>query len=212
MNDSTLIVVHGYAGDADRVRMLMPWFLHHERPVLVLSPEDSPIKDLGVAGDIRYHSVGHRAYIGHLSLNRQYEHLKYLLLQPFDFFLANDSDSFCVLPQIPHYLYADPGTIWSNEVVEPRPHESPLPKIAMQPPYFFHRSVLEKLINAAPGIVMHPITPYVDHWMLQVSHKAGVTHKCFLKGPDDQNIMPHPVKKIEQIEQLTQSYREGLHE
>lgn len=206
MNDDTLIVVHGYAGDADRVLRHMPLYLHHERPVLVLSPEDAPITYLGNLGDIGYRAVGNRAYIGQLSLDRQHEHLKILAREPFEWFLANDSDSFCIPAKIPAYLYEDSNIFWSNEVPEPRPHTSPLPKLALQPPYFFHKSVLTKMLEVAPGIVMHPITQYIDHYMLQLAYAAGVRHAAFHHGHNDCTVLAHPVKTPEQMDWILRNF------
>lgn len=206
MNDDTLIVVHGYAGDADRVLRHMPLYLHHERPVLVLSPYDSSIVDLELPGDIRYSYAGRRAYIGQFSLDRQHEHLKILAREPFEWFLANDSDSFCIPAKIPAYLYAYPHILWSNEVPEPRPHKSSLPKLALQPPYFFHKSVLIKMLEVAPGIVMHPITQYIDHYMLQLAHAAGVRHETFRHGNNDCTVLAHPVKTPEQRDWILKEF------
>lgn len=210
MNDNTLITVHGYAGDADRVQRHMPLYLHHERPVMVMSPWDAPIFNLYLPGDIRYHCGGQRAYIGQLSLDRQLEHLKRMFLTPFEWFLANDSDSFCAAPEIPSYLYRARGVFWSNEVTDPRPHPSPLPKLALQPPYFFHRSVLEKFLQVAPGIVMHPITQYIDHYMLQLVCAAGVGHGNFAGGASGCVVMAHPVKTPEQVEVILRDYKNSL--
>lgn len=206
MNDNTLITVHGYAGDADRVARHMPLYLHHECAVMVLSPEDARISHLGLAGTIKYHIGGKRAYIGQLSLDRQHEHLKILACEPYEWFLANDSDSFCVSPRIPEYLYLSDNVFWSVEVTDPRPHPSSLPKLALQPPYFFHRSVLEKFLKVAPGIVMHPITQYIDHYMLQLVCASGVLHADFAKGPNDCVVMAHPVKTPEQMNKVLQDY------
>lgn len=207
MNDNTLITVHGYAGDADRVLRHMPLYLHHERPVLVLSPEDAPITKFAISGNIGYHAVGKRAYIGQLSLDRQHEHLKVLEQEPFDWFLANDSDSFCVAPRIPEHLYMLNGVFWSNEVTDPRLHPSPLPKLALQPPYFFHKVVLQRFLEVAPKIVMHPITQYIDHYMLQLVCAAEVRHADFAKGPNDCVIMAHPVKTVEQMDTVVRNYK-----
>lgn len=206
MNENTLISVHGYTGDVDRVTRHMPLYLHHERPVLILSPEDAPILRTGVPGNIGYHAVGKRAYIGQFSLDRQHEHLKVLEREPFDWFLANDSDSFCIPPRIPLYLYERPDIFWSNEVPEPRPHASPLPKLALQPPYFFHKSSLSKMLEFAPGIVMHPITQYIDHYMLQLTHAAGVRHETFRHGKNDCTVMAHPVKTLLQMDWILKEY------
>lgn len=173
---NTLVTVHCYAGDKNLVERHLPFYEHHGHRVLILSPRDSGVSFFGKL----CMQAGHRAYIGQDSLDRQIYHMKLALEFPAEFFLMNDADSLCVSPQIPEYLYNDSNeTIWSNEVVEPRPHESPYPKIAMQPPYFLTRKSLEKIVKIASLIKAHPITPYIDWAMLAWSYEAGLRHLSF---------------------------------
>lgn len=194
MNPDTRISVHCYVGDLRQVVELMPLYKHHGCPVTVLSPDDSRVNILGM--DCQY--AGKRAIIGQDSIDRQAEHLKVLwLLYHEKFFLANDSDSFCLSPEIPAYLYADPDCLWSNMITDDHPYRSGLcdgpsgepakkyypdgfPKLALQPPYFFSRTVLEKLVAATAVVNEH--LPFIDHYMTQLAVQAGVPCKNFIKG------------------------------
>lgn len=181
MRSGTLVVVHCYQGDSDLVKRHMPLFKHHGAPVLVLSPQDSPVKIRGV----ECVSAGGRGYYGQVSLDRQRAHLQLLLRQPYDYFLLNDADSFCISPTIPRYLYEDSSdVVWSNEVGEWRPHRSPYPKIGMHPPYFLRRDTIAKLLSVAdrPEVRAHPITPFIDWYMLALTCEAGLQHKSYPDG------------------------------
>ena len=178
MNDQTLISVHCYAGDADLVRRALPTHMAHGRPVVVMSPVDSSVTVYGIG--VSCVSSGKRAYIGADSWTRQHEHMKLLLSYPAEYFLLNDADSFCVSARIPDRLYDEAeGTLWSNEVTEPRPHASPYPKIAAQPPYFLTRDSIQRMLNASPRVPVHPITPYIDFAMLAWACEAGLKHRAF---------------------------------
>lgn len=176
MNEDTLISVHCYSGDADLVQRAMPVHQAHGCPVVVMSPEDSQVNLPGVSCWFK----GKRAYIGAESWTRQHEHLKILLSHPQKYFLLNDADSFCVSAKIPDRLYAEAeGTLWSNEVTEPRPHASPYPKIAAQPPYFLTRESIQRMLEASSRVPVHPITPYLDFAMLAWACEAGLKHRAF---------------------------------
>ena len=176
MNEDTLISIHCFQGDAALVERAMPIHLAHKCPVVVLSPSDSPVIIPGA--ESRF--AGKRAYIGADSWTRQHEHLKILLSYPQKYFLLNDADSFCVSAKIDPRLYAGAyNTLWSNEVTEPRPHSSPYPKIAAQPPYFLTRESIQKILEASPRVAVHPITPYIDYAMLAWSCEAGLEHRAF---------------------------------
>jgi glycosyltransferase involved in cell wall biosynthesis len=176
----TLVVIHCWQGDRNNVIDFLPYHKRHGLPILLLSPENAPvtIHEPGVT----CHSLGVRGYYGQESLERQRAHLGYLLTLPFDYFLLNDADSICLEPQLPDYLFADEnrGIIWSNEVPEFRPHASPYPKVAMQPPYFMHRSVIERLLTV--DVACHPITPYIDWYMLALAEESHTPHKSFPDG------------------------------
>ena len=179
--EDTLVVVHCYKGDKEIAKNAMPQFLHHGAQVLVLSPEDSPVR-LRRSG-VRSRQGGRAAYYGQDSLDRQRKHLEMLLDEPYEFFLLNDADSMCLSPTIPRYLYEQSdGVVWSNEVVEWRPHPSPYPKIAMQPPYFLTRESIERMLAVADRITAHPITPFIDWYMLALTCEAGLKHRSFPDG------------------------------
>jgi hypothetical protein len=212
MNENTLVAVFGYghsqvrpddwdykqSGDEGLIRMLLPYYEHHKCPVVIMSPSDAPIK---VMGPHICRQAGKRAYTGQQSLDRQRDHLRILLEYPFKHYLLNDSDSCCFEPEIPRYLYDDCDNVfWSNEITEPRPHESPYPKIAMHPPYFLTRKTMETMLSVADRITAHPITPFIDHYMLQLVCESGVQHKSFLDYITDRRVMLHPVKTWADLE------------
>jgi hypothetical protein len=176
VNENTLVSVHCYQGDADLVREFMPQYLHHECPVVVMSPADSPVRIHGM----ECRSAGKRGYFGQGSLDRQREHLKLLLTYPFRYFLLNDADSFCLSPELPAYLYKHENVLWSNEVTEGRPHASPYPKLGVHPPYFLTRATIEKMLTV--NVKAHPITPFIDWYMLALACEAGVGHAAFPDG------------------------------
>lgn len=205
-NPDTVISVHCYAGDADLVRRALHFHRSHGCPVVILSPEDSPV---ALPGAWNKH-LGKRAYIGADSWTRQHEHLKYLLSFPQKYFLLNDADSFCVSAKIPDRLYAEAeDTLWSNEVVEPRPHASPYPKIAAQPPYFITRASIQKMLEASARVPVHPITPYIDYAMLAWACEAGLKHRAFteLEHPSDHIFATGPDLTPEQSAWQQLAYR-----
>lgn len=182
-NDRTLIVVHCWQGDEDLVRQHMRFYARHDRPVLVLSPEDSPVT--GIPGaDCK--SIGKRAYYGQDSLDRQRLHMEFLLTLDYDYFAMFDADSFCLSPDLPAYLF-QPGSsnvLWSNQAQDWRNHPSPYPKLALHPPYFASRAVLERLLTAADKeeVKAHPITPYIDWYMLALACESDTPFQAFPDG------------------------------
>ena len=198
MNDNTLVAICGYSGDAHLIRKFMPFHEQHECPIVVLSPMDAPVTKL------RKHicrQAGLRAYIGQASLTRQIEYFKILLEYPHDFYLINDSDSFCASAQIPQEWRR--GGVWVNRVTDPRTHESKYPRYAFQPPYHCTREHLQNFIDVAHLCPAHPITPYVDHFMVQLIYEAGLDHVAFteLEHPAPAGVLPFvgadPWKQLE---------------
>lgn len=172
----TCIAVHCYQGDAELVKRAMPIHKAHGCDVVCLSPADSPVNIPGAQCQF----AGKKAYIGELSWIRQREQLKILMTYPHRFFLLNDADSFCVSAKIPERLYSEShAALWSNLVPEPRPHASPYPKFAAQPPYFCSRESLQKIIEAYSKVPLHPITPYIDFAMLAWACEAGLRLRAF---------------------------------
>jgi hypothetical protein len=192
MNENTLISIHGYAGDANQIKNLMPYYQHHGCQLVVLSPADSKItpKLVGLAGrepGIIYGHIGQRAYIGPASLERQKQHLRILLTRfPHQFFLMNDSDSFCLSPEIPKYLYDEPDVFWSNEVsdeMHKMPEGYPYPRLAFQPPYFCSRKVLEGMVKSTETLTFESCPlHYIDYYMMRLAHDAGIKHRGFVAG------------------------------
>ena len=181
MRDDTLVVTHCYAGDKAMTKNMLKLSARHGAQMLVLSPEDSPVKIKGV----ECRSAGKAGYFGQVSLDRQRKHLEILLEYPQTFFLLNDADSICISPAIPRYLYEQGwATLWSNEVMEWRPHRSPYPKIACQPPYFLRRETIAAMLAVAelPQVKAHPITPYIDWYMLALACEARLMHRSYFDG------------------------------
>ena len=190
MNPETAVSIHGYAGDVGQIKFMWPYYLHHRCPVLVMSPEDSPITLRDLPGnfgraDVKCLQGGVRAYVGEPSLIRQRIHMELLLQTPFQWFLMNDSDSVCLSPQLPDYLYSEPSVVWSNVVsdeMHPREDGYEFPRLAFQPPYFLHRTAMEKLVQAAPTVAVNPRTPFIDWCMMSWCVKAGLPYRGFPDG------------------------------
>lgn len=196
-NRKTLVTVHGYAGDSQQVHELLPMYEHHQCPIVILSPVDSPIEQVG-GHIVRF--AGERAYIGQKSWDRQWLQLKALLDYPeFDWFLLNDSDSFVLPAQLPDYLFDDPEVVYSNQVNDfripgetwtdangsvtwPLDYHKGFPLIAMQPPYFLSRMGLERIVKTTEGMQACPITPFIDWWFVEASIRAGLKHRPFKDG------------------------------
>lgn len=173
MNEDTLVAVCCYAGDGTLVKANVGLYTHHGCPVVILSPEDSPVI---IAGH-NYRHGGKRAYVGQDSLDRQRLHLELLLEFPEKYFLINDADSACLSPRLPDYLYAEPDIVWSMVAVDddPDPYTDPeLPHVAFQPPYFLSRTTIERMLAAAPHVVTDPRLPNIDHYMVQLTYAAGL--------------------------------------
>lgn len=180
MNNNTLVSVHGYKGDEHQVLNNLPVYEHHKCPIVIFSPVNSRIERVG-PHICRF--GGNRAYVGPESLNRQRIHLRMLLDYPFEFFLANDSDSFCLTPELPAYLFEQKGVLWSNEVsdmMHPRLRNYRFPRLAFQPPYFFSREVIERLIkvDVAPDVT----TPFIDWVMMAWAILSQCPHRSYPDG------------------------------
>jgi len=204
MNPSTLIAVSAYSGDRNQVENNMPVYQHHGCPVLILSPTDAPISDIPGAS---CQHAGRAGWIGLHTLARQAQFLKILAGSPQKWFLFHDADSVCLSPKLPDYLYQSPGVFWSNEVLDTNPGPSRLPKIALQPPYFFHRSVLRELVrcSATPSASYVTVGPHgdlptptecIDHWLLQIVYAAGLQHRSFPDGCSWETTSEHGLNEM----------------
>lgn len=194
MNANTLIAISAYAGDIGQVETNLPAYLHHGCPVLLLTPTDAPIERISCA-KVKCRSVGLKGWIGPQTLERQRLFLELMLKESHQlWFLLHDADSICLTPRIPAYLYEHQSVFWSNEVLDTNPGSSILPKIALQPPYFFSRFVLEQLLEAAkhPSASYFDPTPHgdlpvptecIDHYMLQLVYGVQtISHRNFING------------------------------
>ncbi len=163
---------------------------HHQAPLVVYSPLDSPINSMH--GHICKQD-GLREYYGQKSLDRQWMQMRSILTikqgdgSPFKWVLMNDSDSFCITPELPSFLYDDPDCFWSNEVDDFRKDmpefgkdfHKPLPQLAYQPPYFCSISAIEKMVHVASQIKMCPVCPFIDFFMVQLVYAANLKHKRY---------------------------------
>lgn len=210
MNENTAVVVCAYAGDLNQVETNMRLYRHHGCPVLVMSPTDGAItKDFGPG--VNNFWAGLKGWIGPQTLERQLLMLELALsAAPQEFFLFHDADSVCLSPEIPKYLYDNPHMIWSNEVLDTNPGESLLPKIALQPPYFFSRRVMQGMIHCArTGLptsyisgrtpegwpLPHP-TQCIDHYMLQLACGSGFPHFKFHTGASFETQSDHGLQTM----------------
>jgi len=186
MNPDTRIAVCCYAGDQHQVIKALGNYLQHTRPVVILSPEDSPaiINYPGIENRVG----GKRAYIGQESLDRQRKHLEILLTFPENHFLIHDADSICLSAEIPKYLYEEPDFVWSNLVNDDIPEHKVefdtrdnWPHVAFQPPYFLSRATIEKMLAVAgrPEALASPVMPFVDFYMVQLTMLAGLGFRRF---------------------------------
>ena len=187
MNENTRVVVCCYQGDGHQVIEALEFFLHHECPLTVLSPEDSRV-------EVNYPGVtslygGKRAYIGQDSLDRQAIHLAMLLDFPEKHFLIHDADSVLLDPKIPDYLYAEPDVVWSNQVDDAIPEHQPYfpegwPHVAFQPPYFLSRKTIAAMLvaNGHPLTVASPCMPFIDFYMVQLTMVAGLPWKRLMNS------------------------------
>lgn len=187
-NPNTRVVVFAYSGDAPKLQILLPYFLHHGCPVTIFSPDDAPVEKLdGVpeGADVTFLVGGKREYIGVKSILRQEIHMKMMLKFPEQFFFACDADSLCLDPLLPAYLYKESETLWSNEIpdlMHARPPGYDLPRIALHPPWFFSRATIKKLLSVSHLVTPDLDTPVIDHWLLHLAISSGVPHKDFRNG------------------------------
>lgn len=200
MINKLLIAVSGYSGDQAQIENNWPCYSHHDAPVLILSPKDGPIERIY---DAKCISVGKKGWIGPHTLERHVSFLRVLAQQSAEFFLFNDSDSVCLSPTIPQYLFDSPDVFWSNEVRDTNPSPSKLPKLAFQPPYFFSRRVLNALLRVAStpaqsftqpspeGWTMPMPTECIDHFQLQLVYAANLQHRSFPDGASFETTSAH---------------------
>lgn len=187
MNSETRVVISCYSGDKEQVEQSLDLYLHHGCPVTFLSPEDAPVTITHPM--VTNHSAGKRARSGPEARSRHLEYFKIMLTYPEKFFLMHESDSVCLDPKIPDYLYAEPDVLWANSgglgedeaigFTPGCPHET------FQAPWFLSRKTMEQFLAVAPAI--NTEVKWVDHYLVELAHAASQTlckpfHARFL-GP-----------------------------
>jgi hypothetical protein len=173
MNPDTRIVVSCYSGDKEQVEQSLDLYLHHECPVTIMSPTDAPV--IISHPNVTNHSAGKRDRSGPNARERHIEFFKIMLAYPENFFLMHESDSVCVDPKIPEYLYDEPDTLWSNSggigeemaigFTPGCPHET------FQAPWFLSRRLIEHFVAVAPSINTDVL--WVDHYLVELAWAAS---------------------------------------
>lgn len=187
MNPDTLVAVCGYAGDLHQIRHLMPYYLHHQCKVLILSPVGSPIVEGNLTRhpSVIYRQAGERAYIGPTSLEREKQHIRVMLEYPFKHILMHDSDSVCLSSKIPQYLY-EKDVFWSNEasdMMHTMPEGYSFPRYAAQPPYFCSRGILEQMSKACDLLPFEDMRlQFIDHYLMRLCAAGNIPHSTFYHG------------------------------
>ncbi len=212
MNPDTLVAVSAYAGDKHQVENNLPLYKHHGCPVLILSPEDAPITSVS---DKTVHCqwFGKAGWAGKQTLERHVLFLRALLTFPHSYFLFHDADSICLSPRISPYLYGESGTFWSNMVQDLNPGPSLLPKVALQPPYFCHRRLIQLQLDNLGNLPTSyyadvgpsdegrlPVpTDCIDHFVLQLAHGSGQPYKSYLDGASFETASPHGLETMSEL-------------
>lgn len=194
LNPGLLVSVHCYQGDAKQVKLLMRYYAHHQAQVVVVSPNDSPVGNIGKHWCI---TAGEAGYIGTKTWIRQKLQMERLLALPgnFRWFLMNDADSICLAPKLPAYLFEDDNVMWSNLINDfrrpgetshgvtwPLDYHKGFPIWASQPPYVMSRAAMMKIAAQIPNVPEDPITPFIDWVMVAAPTLAGVKLKPFQRG------------------------------
>ena len=191
LNPDTRIAVVGYSGDQKQIEQSLDLYLHHECPVTILSPEDAPVVINHPSVDNRH--AGGRAHYGPVACARMLAHLKILLTYPENFFFMNESDSLCLDPKIPNYLYRDADTVWSNGG-PCMPYNAVkltggCPALSFQAPWFFSRKTIEAFVSVADRVLI-PMPAdekdraayewWVDLYLVQLTHAAKLRYDFYL--------------------------------
>ena len=186
---STLIVVQGYSGDQARIEHFLPQWTHHELPVLLLSPIDAPVHI--AHPQVTCRTAGPNDYNGELSVERYKQQIAAIADYEADWYMLNESDSFCLTPSVPEYLYGDPEVVRAN-YANPWDwilmHDDPEPMrtlmthdTAMQAPWWFSRQALLRMIEVADAAWdgCPPYAKFIDWWFHHAPHLAGLRHESY---------------------------------
>jgi hypothetical protein len=194
MPGHTLVSVHCYAGDKNQVLDQLPYHRRLGHNIVIMSPEDAPVNIVGM--DCR--TGGLAEWCGWKSLERQFNHMRQLLDEPYSWYLMNDSDSLCIQSDIPEYLYEDDNVLWSNveynlttdhgdlhrQYGTPRGYGS-FPHVGFTPPFFMGKSVLRRLLAMESEFPKDgdQILPCIAWQMMVLAVMANVEYRTFPTAP-----------------------------
>lgn len=176
MNEGTLIVVHCWAGDRPAIEKLLPLWKHHGQYVLLLSPEDAPLRldppttvSAGANSDgVFCRAAGGNGWMGTHVPHRLLAHWKIALEYQADiglvsspavtkrsasWFFINEWDSFCITPELPSELYEDEDMFWGIEVEESWAVGDVTSGTRMSFPYWMSRKLLQKMVALGEEIL-----------------------------------------------------------
>ena len=230
MNEDTLTVVHCYAGDQERVERMLPYWLHHETPILLLSPEDAPVEIKHER--ITCRSAGKAGWKGARTILRQIAHWKITSEFPQTHLFLNDSDTVCLTPELPNYLNDDSIDLWAN-VIGTRHPTIPAYGMNFEPPYYLNQWTLARLIDFADhlpeeyrGYVTTDVeTVEISAFYMTASELLGLRSQRFNDGfrtyPSIEDWAPwvyweaqnvgarviHGIKQVETADRLADCYR-----
>ena len=192
LNPDTRVAVVCYKGDQEQVEQMLDLYTHHERPVTILSPENSKVVIKHPQVENRH--AGKQAQYGLDANQRMLAHMKILLEYPDQYFLMHESDSVCLDPRIPDYLYREREDVLFANCGHAMPYNAECspegcPALSFQAPWFMSRKVMETLVSVAP-FVPRPVANnargavewWVDLYLAQLTHEAGLGHKSFPDG------------------------------
>jgi len=160
--------------------------------VLLLSPVDEPV--YVSHPQVTCRSVGPNDYNGDLSVERYKQQISALADYDVDWFMLNESDSFCLTPNLPDYLYGDPDLVranyanpwnWINTNNDPQPMATLMVHdTAMQAPWWFSRRALLRMIDVmdAAWDGCPPYAKFIDWWFHHAPHLAGLRHESYGLG------------------------------
>lgn len=175
LQPNTLVVVQAFGPYTDMVRMNLPSWNQHGLPVVITSLGDSPVQVEGIG----CYTHGRNGYVGPVSLDRWRILLRWLLEQPFEFFMMHESDSICLSPSIPRYCYENPDVLWSNEM--PENGTPPTQQFYCVAPWFMSRRTITRLLETSARSPDRP--PYHgDRWVGQMAEVGGIPHSPFSPG------------------------------
>lgn len=197
MNEDTIVAIQCYTDDAHQVQNAMGLYAHHGCPILILSPTDEPATVDGPG--VMSRTAGLDAYMGPASLERHHAQMTVLAEYPQSYILLHESDSVCLSPEIPAYLYeATDPIIWANPVdtkehIDRNYHEGREADpdgayvrfpFAMQAPWFFTRTALLAMLEVFDGAAetLPDYAKLIDWWFLAAARTAGYECRAFPDG------------------------------